>query len=434
MSAGRSERSDAMSGANGRLDVLIAGAGIAGLALAAAIARALKPNFAIAICDPVLAEEPARDERVSAIAPGARRLLEALEVWRQIEEKAQPIRAMEITDSHLEDAVRPAFLHFDTKPEALSREPEAFNTEPEASEPLAHIVEHRALLIALREAAAKAGIRFIASEAESFAPQDEALGVRLADGSACGTRLLVAADGAKSKLRTAAGIRSVSWGYGQSGIVATIGHERDHEGRAEQHFLPAGSFAILPLSGRRSSIVWAEKSNEAERLIALPPAEFREELIRRFGLKLGEIELLSPPRAYPLSFAIARRFIAERFALIGDAAHVIHPLAGQGLNLGFRDVAALAECVADAARLGLDPGGSVVLERYERWRRFDTVTMAGATDGLNRLFSNRSDALRVVRDVGLGVVERLPGLKRYFSREAAGLTGEVPRLMRGEGL
>jgi 2-octaprenyl-6-methoxyphenol hydroxylase len=416
-----------MNGSNERLDVLIAGAGIAGLALASALARALKPNFAIAVCDPALAREPAHDERVSAIAPGARQLLEALEVWRQIENKAQPLRAMEITDSHLEDAVRPAFLHFDT-------EPETFNPDAGESEPLAHIVEHRDLLIALRETAAKAGIRFIASEAGSINPRDTTLDVRLADGSACETRLLVAADGAKSKTRDAAGIRTVSWGYGQSGIVATIAHERDHEGRAEQHFLPAGTFAILPLAGKRSSIVWVEKSGEAERLVALPPAAFKEELIRRFGLTLGEIELLSPPRAYPLSFAIARRFVADRVALLGDAAHVIHPLAGQGLNLGFRGVAALAECIADAARIGLDPGSPGVLERYERWRRFDTAMMAGATDGLNRLFSNRSDALRVVRDVGLGVVERMPGLKRYFSREAAGLTGEVPRLMRGEAL
>ena len=409
-----------MNGSNQRLDVLIAGAGIAGLALAAALARALKPNFAIAVCDPALAQEPARDDRVSAIAPGARQLLETLQVWQQIEDNAQPLWAMEITDSHLEDAVRPAFLHFDS--------------EPEANAPLAHIVEHRALLMALRKTAAKAGIRFIASQAENFAPRDEAQGVRLADGSACETRLLVAADGARSKLRAAAGIRPVSWGYGQSGIVATIGHERDHEGRAEQHFLPAGTFAILPLVGKRSSIVWAERSGEAERLVALPPAEFKEELIRRFGLKLGEIELLSPPRAYPLSFAIARRFVAARFALLGDAAHVVHPLAGQGLNLGFRDVASLAECVVDAVRLGLDPGSPGALKRYERWRRFDTAMMAGATDGLNRLFSNHSDALRIVRDVGLGVVERMPGLKRYFSREAAGLTGEVPRLMRGEML
>jgi 2-octaprenyl-6-methoxyphenol hydroxylase len=408
------------TGSNERLDVLIAGAGIAGLALAVALARALKPNFAIAVCDPALAKEPARDERVSAIAPGARRLLEALEVWPQLEDQAQPLRSMEITDSHLEDAVRPAFLHFDT--------------QSGESEPLAHIVEHRPLLVALRQAAAKAGIRFITSEVESFTTQDEAISIRLADGSSREARLLVAADGAKSKTRVAAGIRIVSWGYGQSGIVATIAHERDHEGRAEQHFLPAGTFAILPLTGKRSSIVWVEKSGEAERLVALPPAEFKEELIRRFGLELGEIELLSPPRAYPLSFAIARRFVADRLALLGDAAHVVHPLAGQGLNLGFRGVAALAECIVDAARVGLDPGAPSVLARYERWRRFDTAMMAGATDGLNRLFSNRSDVLRVVRDVGLGVAERMPGLKRYFSREAAGLTGEVPRLMRGEAL
>jgi 2-octaprenyl-6-methoxyphenol hydroxylase len=407
-------------GSNERLDVLIAGAGIAGLALAVALARALKPNFAIAVCDPALAKEPARDERVSAIAPGARRLLETLGVWRQVEDQAQPLRLMEITDSHLEDAVRAAFLHFDT--------------EPDESEPLAHIVEHRPLLVALREAAAKAGIRFITSGAESFALADETINVRLADGSLREARLLVAADGAKSKTRVAAGIRTVSWGYGQSGIVATIAHERDHEGRAEQHFLPAGTFAILPLTGKRSSIVWVEKSGEAERLVALPPAEFMQELIRRFGLELGEIELLSAPRAYPLSFAIARRFVAERLALLGDAAHVVHPLAGQGLNLGFRGVAALAECIVDAARVGLDPGAPGVLERYERWRRFDTAMMAGASDGLNRLFSNHSDTLRVARDVGLGVVERMPGLKRYFSREAAGLTGEVPRLMRGEAL
>ncbi|HLL26385.1 MAG TPA: ubiquinone biosynthesis hydroxylase [Xanthobacteraceae bacterium] len=409
-----------MDASNQRLDVLIAGAGIAGLALATALVRALKPGFSIAVCDPALAKEPARDERVSAIAPAARQILEALGVWEKLAANAQPVRAMEITDSHLEDAVRQPFLHFDAA--------------ADAGAPLAHIAEHRELAIALREAAAKAGVRLLASKTESFAPLDGGLDVRLEDGASFAVRLLVAADGAKSKLRATAGIRMVSWDYGQSGIVATIGHERDHEGRAVQHFLPVGTFAILPLTGRRSSIVWAEKSGEAERLVALAPAEFKEELIRRFGLKLGEIEFFSPPRAYPLSFAVARRFVGERLALVGDAAHVIHPLAGQGLNLGLRDVAALAECVADAARLGLDPGAPDVLARYERWRRLDTMMMAGASDGLNRLFSNRSDALRVARDVGLGIVERTPALKRYFSREAAGETGEMPKLMRGEGL
>jgi 2-octaprenyl-6-methoxyphenol hydroxylase len=409
-----------MRGSNARTDVLIAGAGIAGLALAAALARALKPNFSVAVCDPALAREPARDERVSAIAPGARQLLQALGIWEAIEGEAQPIRAMEIGDSHLEDAVRPAFLQFDA---AL-----------DADAPLAHMVEHRALAAALRAAAAEAGARLAAGKIEHAMAGNEAADVQFADGASLGTRLLVAADGAQSKLRKAAGIRTVQWDYGQSGIVATIGHERDHAGRAVQHFLPAGSFAILPLTGKRSSIVWAEASGEAARLVALSPADFKEELLRRFGLQLGEIELLGPPRAYPLTFALARRFVGDRLALIGDAAHVIHPLAGQGLNLALRDVAALAECVADAARLGLDPGSAGVLARYERWRRFDTATMAGATDGLNRLFSNRSEGLRALRDVGLGLVERAPGLKRFFAREAAGLTGEVPRLLRGEGL
>lgn len=260
------------------------------------------------------------------------------------------------------------------------------------------------------------------------------LEAEFADSAAISTRLLVAADGARSTIRQAAGIATQGWDYGQSAIVTTVGHERDHNGRAEEHFLPAGPFAILPLKGRRSSIVWTEKISEAERLVALPDAAFHDELEQRFKLHLGEITVVGARRVLPLGFFVARAFIAERIALAGDAAHVIHPIAGQGLNMGLKDVAALAEVIVDAARLGLDPGAATVLERYQRWRRFDTMTMGLATDSLNRLFSNRSDVLRLLRDIGLGMVERLPGLKRLFIREAAGLFGDVPKLLRGEML
>ena len=401
-----------------RADVAIAGAGAAGLALAVALARSLSPGFAVVACDPALGAEPASDDRVSAIAGGARRLLTALGVWERLAGPVQPIVAMEITDSRLEDAMRPTFLSFDS--------------EAAEDEPAAHMVENRDVLVALRTAAKESGVRFVATAVDRYDTHDDAVEVRLADGASLSTRLLVAADGPRSKLRMQAGIKTVNWSYGQSGIVATIGHEREHEGRAVQHFLAGGPFAILPLAGKRSSIVWTEQASEAERLVGLAPMDFHAELGRRFGLQLGEIEVLSPPRAYPLGFSIARNFIADRLALVGDAAHLIHPIAGQGLNLGLRDVAALAECIAEAARLGLDPGAPEVLERYERWRRFDTMAMGFATDALNRLFSNDSRALKLLRDVGLGLVDRAAPLKGFFAKEAAGLTGDVPKLLRGE--
>jgi 2-octaprenyl-6-methoxyphenol hydroxylase len=258
--------------------------------------------------------------------------------------------------------------------------------------------------------------------------------VQLGDGAATTATLLVAADGARSRLREHAGIATHGWSYGQSAIVTTVAHERDHHGRAEEHFLPAGPFAILPLRHNRSSIVWTERTEDADRIVALADHDFHHELEKRFGLRLGDIAVSGPRRAYPLGLWVARSFIADRLALVGDAAHVIHPIAGQGLNMGLRDVAALAEAVVDAVRLGLDPGGGTVLERYQRWRRFDTMTMSVSTDGLNRLFSSRSDVLRLARDLGLGMVDRLPGLKRMFIREAAGLVGEVPKLLRGEAL
>ena len=278
------------------------------------------------------------------------------------------------------------------------------------------------------------GVELRSAAVSDFEIKSAGVEVQFSDGSSIATRLLVAADGARSAIRERAGIQSFGWAYSQSGIVTTVAHERDHHGRAEEHFLPAGPFAILPLKGKRCSIVWTEQAAEADRIVALPDDEFHGELERRFGLRLGDIKVVGPRRAYPLSLSVARSFVAERLALIGDAAHVIHPIAGQGLNMGLRDVAALAEAIVDAARLGLDPGDAFVLERYQRWRRFDTMSMGVATDSLNRLFSNSSDALRLLRDVGLGLVERAPALKDMFIREAAGLTGDVPKLLRGEAL
>ncbi len=395
-------------------DVLIAGGGFAGLALALALRQGLGPDFAV----PEFGR--GNDPRASAIAAAPRRMFEALGVWAAVAAGAQDIRDMIITDSRVEDAVRPVLL--------------SFGGDIEPGEPFAHMIENAALVRELAEKAAAQGVTIIAQPVTDFAVGPKGASVTLGDGSARAAKLLVAADGARSRLREKAGIALRGWSYGQSAIVTTVAHERDHEGRAEEHFLPGGPFAILPLRDRRSSIVWTEHTADAARFVALPDGEFHAELEKRFGLHLGEITLAGPRRAYPLGLWVARDFVAERLALIGDAAHVIHPIAGQGLNMGLRDVAALAEAVVDAARLGLDPGDATVLERYQRWRRFDTLAMGVSTDGLNRLFSNRSDVLRLARDVGLGIVDRLPPLKRMFIREAAGLTGEVPKLLRGEAL
>jgi 2-octaprenyl-6-methoxyphenol hydroxylase len=309
-----------------------------------------------------------------------------------------------------------------------------FAGDVQPGEPFAHMVENGDILAALVDKARQAGVTLLPTAVADFATDQNGAAVRLASGATVRARLLVAADGARSRIRERAGIQSVGWSYGQTAIVTTVAHERPHHGRAEEHFLPAGPFAILPLPGNRTSIVWTEAAAEAERIMRLDDAAFAAELEKRFGLHLGDIAVAGPRGAFPLGFAVARSFVADRVALIGDAAHMIHPIAGQGLNMGLRDVAALAEAIVDAARLGLDPGGATVLERYQRWRRFDTMAMGLATDGLNRLFSNRSDVLRLVRDIGLGVVERLPAVKDFFIREAAGLTGEVPKLLKGEAL
>jgi 2-octaprenyl-6-methoxyphenol hydroxylase len=400
--------------------IVICGGAFAGLALALAIRQGLGPEIPVIVADPALAQRPSRDPRATAIVAACRRLFEALGVWEEVAPNAQAILDMVVTDSELADATRPVFLTF------------AGDVEP--GEPFAHMVENRDLIDALASRAEAAGVDLRATAVNNYESSADGIDVVLADGSTIAASLLVAADGARSKLRERAGIATHGWEYDQSGIVVTVGHERDHHGRAEEHFLPAGPFAILPLTGKRSSLVWTETRKEAERITALNEEEFHVELEQRFGLHLGEIKALDKPRAFPLGYFVARSFIAERLALVGDAAHVIHPIAGQGLNMGLKDVAALAEVVVDAARLGMDPGQADVLERYQRWRRFDTMAMGVATNSLNLLFSNESKLLRAVRDIGLGLVDRAPPLKNLFIRQAAGLTGEVPRLLKGEAL
>lgn len=399
-------------------DVVIAGGGYVGLSLAVALKQG-DAGLKCAVVDPKPMDQLHKDPRASAIAAAASRMLTQLGIWQQIESEAQPINEMIVTDSKLRDAVRPVFLTFDG--------------EATAGEAFAHMMPNGVMMPALYEAAKSLGVTFFApGTAETFRTLPDHVELDLEDGTQLKGRLLVAADGVRSKLRDLAGIRTVNWDYGQSGIVTTVKHERPHHGRAEEHFLPAGPFAILPLPGNRSSLVWTEKTSDADRLVRSDEFTFELELERRFGHHLGTLELDGPRKAFPLGLKLARDFVKPRFALIGDAAHGIHPIAGQGLNLGFKDVAALAEVLVDARRLGQDVGGYDILERYQRWRRFDTFQMGVVTDVLNRLFSNDSDVLRAVRDFGLGVVDRMPGLKSHFIKEAAGFAGPVPKLLSGE--
>jgi len=409
-----------------RVDILIAGASFAGLALARALAASLGPACRIAILDrvPVAARLGQADTRASALSASSRRVLQALRVWPLLADEAEPIRRIDITDSALDAAARPVALSYDN---ALPAEP---------GEPASHIVPNTALLAALARALGEdRSVRIIAPAepvALAAAPGSGAASVRLADGRTFSAALCVAADGRRSFLREAAGIKVVGWRYAQTGIVTTISHERPHDGVAVQHFLPSGPFAILPLVGHRACVTWSEDAKEAGRILALDDAGFLDEVARRVGGRLGAVRLEGPRASWPLEMHLARHYVAPRLALVGDAAHGVHPIAGQGLNLALRDIAALAECVVEAMRIGLDPGDASLLERYERWRRPDAAMSALAFDGLNRLFSSNQPLLRTVRDAGLGLVDRLAPLKQLLVAEAAGTTGELPRLVRGE--
>lgn len=403
------------------LDVLVVGGGYVGLSVAVAIKQAA-PHLSVEVVEAAPEDAWKKDPRASAIISAATKMLDVFGLWERIELDAQPINRMIVTDSKTSDPVRPVFLTFDGS--------------VEDGRPFAHMIPNVSMVAALRDACADRGIAIRHGlKATGFRDTGPSAELTLSDGSTIMSRLVVACDGVRSKLRDLAGIKTVTWQYGQSGIVTTVEHERPHEGVAEEHFLPAGPFAILPLTGNRSSLVWTERTADADRLVASDDLLFEAELERRFGHKLGTIRATADRRAFPLGLTLARAFVAPRLALAGDAAHGIHPISGQGLNLGFKDVAALAETVVDADRLGLDIGSINVLERYQTWRRFDTFRMGVTTDVLNRLFSNDVTPIRVLRDFGLGLVDRVPALKSYFIREAAGTaTTDAPRLLAGQAI
>ncbi|EEX15151.1 2-octaprenyl-6-methoxyphenol hydroxylase [Citreicella sp. SE45] len=400
-------------------DILIVGGGLNGPALALAAAKAGLKSIVI---DALPADTRSGDDfdgRGYALALASVRMLARLGLWDTLAAHAQPMHEIKVTDGRVGEAQVFLGLHFDS-------------AEIEEG-PMGQMVEDRYLrraLLAAMEAeplvAQRAGETVIAQETTA-----EGVTVTLASGGTLTARLLVGADGRRSGTATRAGIRRTGWGYGQTALVCAIAHEKPHEGVAHQFFMPPGPLAILPLPGNRSSIVWSERDDRARAINALPDDEYLAVLRPRFGDFLGEISLAGQRFLYPLNLTLANSFIGERLVLVGDAAHGMHPIAGQGLNAGLRDVAALAHVISHAQRRGEDIASPVVLERYQQWRRFDTASLAAATDLFNRLFSNDNPLLRFGRDLGMAAVNAVPGLRRGFIREAAGLTGDLPDLMRG---
>ncbi|MCM2561770.1 FAD-dependent monooxygenase [Lutimaribacter sp. EGI FJ00015] len=401
-------------------DILIVGGGLNGPALALAAAQAGLSSAVIDTQPKAVLEGAAFDGRAYALALGSVRMLRALGLWQAVADKAQPMLEIKVSDGRAgEGPLSPFFLHFD-------------HAEIEEG-PMGHMLEDRFLRRALIEAMDENDRVRVLNAATVVAQEVDAQGVtvELADGRSLRARLLVGADGRASGTAARAGIRRTGWDYGQTALVCAIDHEKPHGGIAHQFFMPPGPLAILPLPGNRSSIVWSETHETAERFMALDDAGFLEVLRPRFGDFLGDIAIAGQRFSYPLNLTVANSFVAARLALIGDAAHGMHPIAGQGLNAGFRDVAALAQVLGEARARGEEIGTAPVLERYQGWRRFDTATLAMTTDLTNRLFSNDNPLLRAVRDVGMGAVNAVPGLRRGFIREAAGLTGDLPDLMRG---
>jgi 2-octaprenyl-6-methoxyphenol hydroxylase len=402
-------------------DILIVGGGLNGPCLALAVAQAGMSSLVLDALPLPTRQDDAFDGRAYALALASVRMLEALGIWHRVEDHAQPMLEIKASDGRAGDGAAPFFLHFD-------------HAEIEEG-PMGHMLEDRFLRRALLDAMAaeplithRAGARVIAQETSSDAR------VTLEDGDTLRARILVGADGKTSGVARRAGIKRTGWDYNQTALVCAVEHALPHRGIAHQFFMPGGPLAILPLPGNRSSIVWSETEPRATELAEAEDAAFLDALRPAFGDFLGDISLAGKRFSYPLSLSLAQSFVEERLALVGDAAHGVHPIAGQGLNLGLRDVSALAETLADAKRRGEDISRRDVLDRYQQWRRFDTAGLAATTDVVNRLFSNDNPALRAIRDIGMGAIGAMPELRRKFIREAAGLTGDLPRLMRGRPL
>jgi 2-octaprenyl-6-methoxyphenol hydroxylase len=411
------------------IDVIIAGAGIAGATLALALHQAgLKP----VLIDPVVFDAqvaPTFDGRASAIAYAAFRQWKALGVGAALEPHAQRIEQILVTDGQTPGAAShgtgPFFLRFDSAEIADSSD----------GEPLGYLLENRHIRAALAQAVIAAGIEVLAPSrvaSAAFGPREAV--VTLADGRTLRAPVAVGAEGRGSVIRAEAGIGAVGWDYPQTGVVATVRLAQPHEGVAHEYFLPGGPFAILPLTGDRASLVWTESRSRGAALKSARPEIFHAHLQRRFGDYLGEATVEGPVFTYPLSLQLSERLVAPRAALLGDAAHGIHPIAGQGLNLGLKGAAALAEVLVEAMRLGEDIGSEAVLERYAAWRRFDTFSIAASADAFVRLFSNDNPLLRLARGAGMAAVNRIGPARRFFMSEAGGAVGDLPRLLRGEAL